>query len=436
MKQFIFLGSPLGYGMGPLDTLDHSLCKAANAFFGFKKTLSSHACPLQVKFVLLDTYITSRWRWLAPAAYPTLRALEQIEASKNTFLLSMTRILGDPFESWVRNVTARRRACRLLCQELQGPNWAATWLRQLWRYWGHVWRNVLNLPNCMILRQTGTLALDAGLVRAGLVENLLHRKLQKTFERFRSQHDPPCWELAAVDRERWKNMEAAWVRRWITPLNTACSPAYLMQMQLLVLNAKTCLLRPVRDELYEEPYKRAFLHIREATRLAADRAILVRFEPDQGVSAALLLGSFHPKPVFLVQQPPQELNLLDNVAAAWLVVWHLAKLLYYDNPMHPPKIFVPSVLLQLALFVGIVDSNTRRILLQRLGQFDVLELVQILPQKPPPKYKALLDFPYSATPSDKTLVRTLDASWARFFSCASWVSDFRVPGKGGGRTGR
>eukprot|EP00439_Symbiodinium_sp_Y106_P011374 s3168_g1.t1 len=152
-------------------------------------------------------------------------------------------------------------------------------------------------------------------------------------------------------------------------------------MQLLVLNAKTCLLRPVRDELYEEPYKRAFLHIREATRLAADRAILVRFEPDQGVSAALLLGSFHPKPVFLVQQPPQELNLLDNVAAAWLVVWHLAKLLYYDNPMHPPKIFVPSVLLQLALFVGIVDSNTRRILLQRLGQFDVLELVQILPQK-------------------------------------------------------
>ena len=38
---------------------------------------------------------------------------------------------------------ARHRACRLLCQLLEGPSWAGTWAVQFWRYWGHVWRQTL-----------------------------------------------------------------------------------------------------------------------------------------------------------------------------------------------------------------------------------------------------------------------------------------------------
>ena len=102
LRSVHFLGSPLGYGLRPFEVLGHSLRKASNSFFGFKRILSAPACPLKVKFVLLDTYITSRWRWLAPAAFPTVRAVDSLEAMKNTFLLSITRIRGDPFESWVR----------------------------------------------------------------------------------------------------------------------------------------------------------------------------------------------------------------------------------------------------------------------------------------------------------------------------------------------
>ena len=197
---------PLGYGLGPLDTLGFSLRKASNAFFGFKKILSSHACPLEVK-IFFDTYITSRWRWLAPAAYPTLRALEQIAASKNTFLLSMTRIIGDPFSILGEERHTRRRACRLLCQELKGPHWGATWLTQLWRYWGHVWRNKLNLPNCMLLRQTCTVALEAQLVRPGIVSELIHRKLQKTLTSSvttRTLSVGKSWQPTVTAGNRWK----------------------------------------------------------------------------------------------------------------------------------------------------------------------------------------------------------------------------------------
>ena len=94
--QFIFLGAPLGYGLGPLEVLGHSLRKASNSFFGFKRILSAPACPLKIKFTLLDTYITSRWRWLAPAAFPTVRAVDSLEAMKNTFLLSHQNSWG-PF---------------------------------------------------------------------------------------------------------------------------------------------------------------------------------------------------------------------------------------------------------------------------------------------------------------------------------------------------
>ena len=47
--QFIFLGAPLGCGLGPLEVLGHSLRKASISFFGFKRILSAPACPPESK---------------------------------------------------------------------------------------------------------------------------------------------------------------------------------------------------------------------------------------------------------------------------------------------------------------------------------------------------------------------------------------------------
>ena len=275
-EQFIFLGAPLGYGLGPLEVLGHSLRKASNSFFGFKRILSAPSCPLTIKFTLLDTYITSRWRWLAPAAFPTVRAVDSLEAMKNTFLLSVTRIRGDPFESWVRNTMARRRACRLLCQALAGPSWAGTWATQLWRYWGHVWRHTLDLPNVRLVRQTSQFALEANIVRPGVVEHIIPRKFQKAFRSLAGFEAFTSWEIAASDRRLWRNLEKTWRAKWVQKLDPAVAPDYLMHMQLLVVGAKLYVLRPVRDLISETPYKSAFLHIQEVTRLSMQSCVLLR----------------------------------------------------------------------------------------------------------------------------------------------------------------
>ena len=303
--QFIFLGAPLGYGPGPLEVLGHSLRKASNSFFGFKRLLSAPAYPLKIKFTLLDTYSTSRWRWLAPAAFPTVRGIDSLEAMKNTFLLSVTRIRGDPFESWVRNTMARRRACRLLCQSLEGPSWAATWATQFWRYFRHVWCQTLDLPNVRLVRQTSQFALEANIVRPGIVEHILPRKFQKAFRSLSGFDAFESWEIAASDRRLWKNLEATWRAKWVQELNPAVASDYLMHMQLLVVGTNLCVLRPVRDLISETPYKSAFLHIQEATRLSAQSCVLLRFEPDQGTTVVVLKGSLDKNRILLIQQTPK-----------------------------------------------------------------------------------------------------------------------------------
>ena len=87
----------------------------------------------------------------------------------------------------------------------------------------------------MLLRQTCTVALEAQLVRPGIVSELIHRKLQKNLNLFRDNSDPVCWEIVATDRDRWKSMEARWIARWIQPIDATCSSTYLMHMQLLVI---------------------------------------------------------------------------------------------------------------------------------------------------------------------------------------------------------
>ena len=189
-------------------------------------------------------------------------------------------------------------------------------------------------------------------------------------------------------------------------------------------------MRPVRDELFEAPYRRALLHIQEPVRLSPHRSLFVRFERDCGVTIVVLLGSFNPKNTFLVQRPPQESQFLDNAASALLSVWHVAK-----DPRHKPNIFVPAALLQHTLFRGVVESTPARQLLYRLGQLDILEFMHVLPESLPPKYQPLLQVPYSAQPQDKVLVRTLDARWARFYPVTSWTRGFVLPGGGGGQDG-
>ena len=303
---------------------------------------------------------------------------------------------------------ARRRACRLLCQSLDGPNWAETWAIQIWRYWSHTWRKTLDLPNVRLVRQTSQFALDADIVRPGTVEHIIPRKFQKAFRALPTSAGIESWEIAASDRLLWKNLEAARRAKWVQGLNPAVASDYLMHMQLLVVGTSLCILRPVRDLISEMPYKSALLRIQEATRLSAQSCVLLRFEPDQGTTVVILKGSLDSKRILLLQQPPKHSTLLDNKAAGLRLAWHPMYELMIDSPLQ-----LPQQILSAPLLLGHGTSPVVSELLTKLGRYDVLERASLHPKKFPPRYKFFWEVPYSPYPA-RTLLRNLAATWARY----------------------
>ncbi|OLP94906.1 hypothetical protein AK812_SmicGene23032 [Symbiodinium microadriaticum] len=97
--RLTFLGIPLGHGVGATTIMAHLLRKASNTFFAFKRLLDDAATPLFVRLALFESFVTAKWQWAAPAMFPDKRTLRQIEARKNTYLLSVCRVGAVP--EWV-----------------------------------------------------------------------------------------------------------------------------------------------------------------------------------------------------------------------------------------------------------------------------------------------------------------------------------------------
>ena len=163
---------------------------------------------------------------------------------------------------------ARRRAVRLTCGLVGGPDWRKAWLKRFWLYHGHLARSTVDHPMTRILRVCSSTNLRRGL-RPRWIADLSVRKLQKVFSRLECAEQYVCWEEAAQDRDIWIGLLDAWWEYWLPPdKEPVLSLDYLMQRQIVLVRgpkeAHGMYLRPPRDVL-EEPYTSPLLDIREYT---------------------------------------------------------------------------------------------------------------------------------------------------------------------------
>ncbi|CAE7836810.1 nmt [Symbiodinium sp. CCMP2592] len=208
VDSFTFLGILVGFSITCQMTLSARLRMATNSFFGYLSFLSRSRGSLVKRLHLLDSFVTSRWRWLSAAVRPLHAVAQQLRTLQTHFLMSMTRLPPDPLQTSCENWASRRRASRMAAQSCGNRPWDAIHLESFMNYWGHAARldPALRRPisHLMQVRNASWLATHPHAKRKkGKWPNAV-LSLEWLWYRSRLTGDPNSWEQAAQYRDRWK----------------------------------------------------------------------------------------------------------------------------------------------------------------------------------------------------------------------------------------
>ena len=97
-----FLGILVGFNMHAKETLAPRLSKAHSTFYGFCKTLSAVLCSPKKRLDLVNSFVTSKWRWMAAAVRPTATILKELNVVIATMLIGVFRFTGVGLQGDVR----------------------------------------------------------------------------------------------------------------------------------------------------------------------------------------------------------------------------------------------------------------------------------------------------------------------------------------------
>ena len=181
---------------------------ATNSFYGYLGFLARTRGSLTKRLHLLNSFVTSKWRWLAAAARP-FAVSKQLRQLHTHLLVSMTRLAQDPLQTSSENWIARRRGARMAAQSCGHKPWDAVHLEAFMGYWGHAARLEphLNRPIKIAMQvrdETWMLANPQIRRMIGRWPNAAYG-LSLLWRRCRLPSDPPSWELMAQNRLRWKD---------------------------------------------------------------------------------------------------------------------------------------------------------------------------------------------------------------------------------------
>ena len=140
VQRFVFLGILMGFSMSCVDVLVHRLGRAAKTFHGFYRILCGGTAPVTKRLQLLDKFVTSKWRWMAPAIRPVSTVRKALDNLHLTYATSIVRPQYDPFMSCLNNWTTQRRAARMTAHLVGHVAWSVIQAKQFFSYWGHAAR--------------------------------------------------------------------------------------------------------------------------------------------------------------------------------------------------------------------------------------------------------------------------------------------------------
>ena len=261
VSAFKFLGVLIGFNLTCQSVLSARLNKATNAFWGYYKILRRTTAPVKKRLDLFNTFITSRWRWMAPAVRPLKGIASMLKTLHTSFLCSILALPPDPFMTGVENWITRRRASRMAAQALHHASWEGIHALAFASYWGHVARIVLYRlsPISVVIRirdsRWRSLACVNTKRRRGAWPDSC-RLLQLMWTRFRPLGAPPLWDDAATDRKLWKAFVADWLadRKLQPHLYYPDLHHVDLHGRCLLQIGSTFRLLPMRHEPVESPY--------------------------------------------------------------------------------------------------------------------------------------------------------------------------------------
>ena len=216
VTSFRFLGVLIGFGVSSQAVLGARLSMARDSFWGYYRILKRPGGPIKKLLHLLNTFITSKWRWLSPCVRPVTMVANMLLIMQTTLLTSLCGFASDPFLTQTHNWVSRRRASRMCAQALGHLSWPGVHAKAFLGFWGHAARywTYRFSPLSVVLRVRDTMwlqAFDLSLRRTRGYWPNCYRFLQLAYESLRTPSEPYCWEDKALDKDGWDSFCALWL---------------------------------------------------------------------------------------------------------------------------------------------------------------------------------------------------------------------------------
>ena len=211
VEYFKFLGIIIGFRLCCQAVLNARLAMTTNSFWGHFKLLKRPIGSIRKKLHLLNSYVTSKWRWMSACVRPIQAVQKTLKTLHTSFLGSLCRFSSEPFMPLAYNWIVRRRASRMTAQCLEHARWESIHAQSFARFWGHAARLPLsrNSPLSIVLAVRN----EDWLSRYGHLPGFKRclgfwpnaaRYLQKIWEGVNLIGQPPYWYQAALDRLVWE----------------------------------------------------------------------------------------------------------------------------------------------------------------------------------------------------------------------------------------
>ena len=216
VSSFKFLGVLVGFNISSQAVLSARLSMAHNSFWGYYRILKRKGGPVKTRLHLLNSFVTSKWRWLSPCIRPVTMVVNMLMVVHTTLLTSLCGFASDPFLTIGHNWVSRRRASRMCAQACSHSTWPGTLASSFLGFWGHAARlwtyRYSPLTVAMGIRDGVWLQAFAHSHRRvrGYWPNCV-RFLQLAYESLREPWEPAFWVDKALDRQAWLTFSTSWL---------------------------------------------------------------------------------------------------------------------------------------------------------------------------------------------------------------------------------
>ena len=259
VPHFIFLGVLIGFGVQCQDVLAARLVQTVNSFHGYYSILTRADSPIRKRLQLLNTFVTSRWRWMSGCIRPVTAVKNMLDRLHTNMLVSMCRLKDDVFAGVTGNWVVKRRASRMIAQLVEHATWSGTHAQMFFRYWGHAARRTDGsnpVYQAINIRSSPWQWTNQDRRRVlGFWPNT-ERFLQLAWTKYRQPAQPFWWAGAALDRQIWSDFSMTWLQTKNLMPQQHYRDLSLVDLQdrMLLQMDEVFTLMPMRHQPVEEPY--------------------------------------------------------------------------------------------------------------------------------------------------------------------------------------